>query len=92
MEEKTKKQEVNNQILKQAKIKKKILLISDDFCKHSFETLKELMKGGNYFYAPESNYFTFDVTLVEDFEDIRDTAFLRKFDAFLIDYGIVGDD
>jgi len=81
-----------NRILEEAKIKKKILMISDDFCEHSFETLKKLMKNGNYFYNPESNYFSFEVDLVEDFEEFKDQAYLRNYDAFLIDYGILGNE
>lgn len=81
-----------SEVLKEAKIKKKILIISDDFDEHSFSTFKELVDEGNYFYGEESNCLSFDVQHVEDFEDIRDTPFLRKYDAYLIDYGIVGDD
>jgi len=81
-----------SEVLEEAKIVKKILIISDDFDPHSFETLKELLKDGNYFYSESSNCFSFEADLVEDFEDIRDIAYLRKYDAFLIDYGIVGDD
>ncbi len=81
-----------SEVLKEAKIKKKVLIISDDFDEDSFSTFKELVDEGNYYYAEESNYFSFDVEHVEDFEDIRDTLFLRKYDAYLIDYGIVGDD
>jgi hypothetical protein len=77
---------------KMEKTKKKILIISDDFGERHFENIKELCKEGNYYYHEEDNCFSFDIDLVEDFEIIRDTPFLRRYDAFLIDYGLVGDD
>lgn len=78
-------------VLREAKIKKKILLISDDFDEDSFATFKKLVDEGNYFYAEESNYLSFDVKHIQSFEHIKNNA-LKEYGAYLIDYGLVGND
>ena len=80
---------VVDDILRQAKICKNVLIVSDDFDEFHLDTLKQLVEDGDYFYNAESNYFSFKLFLVKDLQSIKD---ISKFDAFLVDYGVVGTD
>ena len=71
------------------KMKKKILIISDDY-RTGYDDMDpfEYVKEGNYYYDDESNYLGFEVDLIETFKDFKSCD---GYDAVLIDYGLVGE-
>lgn len=75
------------------KITKKILFISDDF--EGFvdygkitaeQHLRDKISHGEY-YSFDNNYLKFDVDLAEKFSEVT----IKKYDAVLVDYGLIGN-
>lgn len=75
------------------KITKKILFISDDF--EGFvdygkitaeQHLRDKIGQGEY-YSFDNNYLKFDVDLAEEFSKVK----IKKYDAVLVDYGLIGN-
>lgn len=69
---------------------KKIMFITDDYDDETWEMNKEGCEHGEYFNPSSkyANWLTFDFHRTEDFN----LKGLDKFDAILIDYGLVGND
>ena len=67
---------------------KKVLFITDDIREDDYEDLIDDFKQGNYYYDDASNKYSFDVTFSRDFNFKNP----YKYDAVLIDYGVVGEE
>ena len=73
---------------------KKILIISDDYQNDFFKqsTLKKINSGkyfaGNGFHNGLGNKYKFKTELVESFKNIK----ITKYDAIIVDYGLIGGD
>ena len=71
------------------KTTKRILLITDDYPDEIWEELKEECEKGEYFstlHCNEKNWLQFEFEKVDHFNMIG----MRKYDAILIDYGLLG--
>ena len=73
---------------------KKILIISDDYQNDFFKqsTLKKINSGkyfaSNDFHNGLGNKYKFKTELVESFKNIK----ITKYDAIIVDYGLIGGD
>ncbi len=70
------------------KKEKKILFITDDFDKISWQSKKKLCEPGNIYYNEKTNYLKFKFDKIDSFENLDKR---KKYDAILIDYGLIGD-
>ncbi|MCK4545371.1 hypothetical protein KAU43_07520 [candidate division WOR-3 bacterium] len=73
------------------KTTKRILLITDDYSDEQFDDLKEECENGEHFstlHCNEKNWLKFKFEKVDHFNKIG----MEKYDAILIDYGLVGDE
>ncbi|MEN6620639.1 MAG: hypothetical protein ABFD50_03680 [Smithella sp.] len=70
------------------KSKKCILLISDDFTDKDAENFKKKIEPGEYYSREEANIFKFSVDIINSFKNID----IDKYQAILVDYGVIGGD
>jgi len=67
---------------------KKILFVTDDFNSRAWKIRKKFIKPGNIYYDKKSNWLKFNFDVVQSINEVDNR---KKYDAVLIDYGLLGD-